>query len=153
MKKIKKLLENVMYDDASTKTSKPTKSSLKIEDGCGFSKEANKHLIAFADFCKIGLDLPDLPPIQIISKRIDGMTTGAYDPDTHTIYVLGLKRALPDIMLTLAHELTHYRQRLQDKIKSSKRDWALEGEADAEAGKMVYTYAHDTEDNMKIYDV
>jgi predicted PurR-regulated permease PerM len=25
--------------------------------------------------------------------------------------------------------------------------------ADAEAGKMVYTYAHDTEDNMKIYDV
>jgi hypothetical protein len=65
---------------------------------------------------------------------------------------LGGGRALVDMMRTLAHELTHYRQRLQNKIKSTKRDWDLEGEADTEAGKLVFTYAHAVEENMAVYD-
>jgi Zn-dependent peptidase ImmA (M78 family) len=100
-----------------------------------------------------GLGIPNLPQIEIVAQRIGGMTTGAYDPATHKILVLGGSRALADVLRTLAHELTHYRQRLQNKIKSTKRDWEIEGEADAEAGKMVYTYAHTVPENMAIYDL
>lgn len=127
-------------------------SQITIDDGCGFGEEIWKHIHEYANFCKEHLGLPDLPRIRIVATREGGMTTGAYDPKSHAILVLGKGRALPDIMRTLAHELTHYRQRLQNKIKSFKRDWNLEGEADAEAGKMVYTYAHASPENMGIYE-
>jgi hypothetical protein len=127
-------------------------SQLSIDEGCGFGEEAWKHVNDFAEFCKENLGLPNLPKIRIVATREGGMTTGAYDPKTHMILVYGKGRALVDVLRTLAHELTHYRQRLQDKIKSFKRDWDLEGEADAEAGKMVYTYAHASEENMGIYE-
>lgn len=113
----------------------------------------NFYLNEFAGFCCKHLGIPKLPPIRIVATREGGMTTGAYDPATHQILVYGKGRALVDILRTLAHELTHYRQRLQDKIKSTKRDWNLEGEADGEAGKMVFNFAHSTPTNMKIYEL
>jgi hypothetical protein len=125
---------------------------LQIDPNCGYPDEARMHANDFTIFCMQQLGLPDLPRIRILAVREGGMTTGAYDPRTHEIMVLGGGRALVDMMRTLAHELTHYRQRLQNKIKSTKRDWDLEGEADAEAGKMVFTYAHAVEENMAVYD-
>ena len=127
--------------------------ALEINPECGYSDDARMHANGFATYCKQNLGLPNLPKIIVLAVRLPGMTTGAFDPKDDIIYVLGGGRALVDMLRTLAHELTHYRQRLQDKIKSTKRDWNLEGEADAEAGKMVFTYAHATPDNNIIYEL
>lgn len=128
-------------------------SNISVDENCGWGEEAWFHLSEFCDFCKQNLGLPKIPNIRIVSVREGGMTTGAFDPATDMILVYGLDRAVVDVFRTLAHELTHYRQRLQNKIQSTKRDWELEGEADAEAGKMVYTYAHATPENMGIYEL
>jgi hypothetical protein len=124
-----------------------------IDGGCDFTADKHTHFDAFCEWCKEKLDLPNLPKIHILDNRNSGITTGGYNPNTHEIQVYGKGRALIDILRTLAHELTHYRQRLQDRIKSSERDWNLESEADTEAGKMVYTYAHSSREAMAVYDV
>lgn len=126
---------------------------LQIDAGCGYGDEARMHANDFAIFCMQQLGLEQLPSILIVATREGGMTTGAFNPANDQIMVLGGGRALVDMLRTLAHELTHYRQRLQNKIKSTERDWDLEGEADAEAGKMVYTYAHAVPENMAIYEL
>lgn len=127
--------------------------SLEIDAECQYSDEARMHANDFAEFCKEQLAIPNLPKISIVANRVGQMTTGAFDPSNDMIIVLGGGRALVDVLRTLAHELTHYRQRIQNKIKSTKRDWNLEGEADAEAGKAVYMYAHAVPENMAIYEL
>lgn len=146
-------LQNDVAEQPPVEQISDPETSLSIDEGCGLSEEAWQHLNAFAQFCQENLGLPNLPNVHIVATREGGMTTGAYDPQSHEILVYGKNRALVDIMRTLAHELTHYRQRLQDKIKSAKRDWNLEGEADAEAGKMVYTYTHSAPENMGVYEL
>lgn len=125
---------------------------LQIDGECGYNDEARMHANDFAVFCQQQLGLEKLPTIKILGSRVGEMTTGAFNPATDEIMVLGGGRALVDMMRTLAHELTHYRQRIQNKIVSTKRDWNLEGEADTMAGKIVYTYAHAVSENMAIYD-
>jgi len=93
---------------------------LKIDENCGWSNEGYFHANNFALWCQKNLGLQKLPHIKIVSHREGGMTTGAFDPSNDTIIVLGGGRALVDVMRTLAHELTHYRQRLQNRIKSTK---------------------------------
>ena len=128
-------------------------SNISIDEGCGFGESHWKFVNEFANYCKQNLGLPDVPSIKIVDNRQGGMTTGAYDPQTHGILILGKGRALVDVLRTLAHELTHYRQRLKNQIKSDKRDWNIEGEADAEAGKMVFTFAHSDPSRLGIYEI
>jgi hypothetical protein len=128
-------------------------SQITIDEACGWGEQSWHHVNEFAKWCQENLGLPNIPRIKIVGEREGGMTTGAYDPQTDTISAYGSQRALVDVLRTLAHELTHYRQRLQNRIKSTQRDWDLEGEADAEAGKMVYTYAHANPQNMSIYEL
>jgi hypothetical protein len=127
--------------------------NLKIDEECGLPQEAWYFMGDFIAWCQQHLKLENVPKIHICSNRENGMTTGAYDPQSSQIFVYGKGRALVDIMRTLAHELSHHNQRLQDRIKSTKRDWNLEGEADANAGKMVFTFAHSQPQRMKIYDI
>ncbi len=120
---------------------------------CDYSDDAKMHVNDFAVFCQKQLGLPTLPTIKIVAIREGGMTTGAFNTVTDEILVYGNKRALVDVLRTLAHELTHYLQRIEKRIKSSKRDWEIEGEADAQAGKLVYTYAHMDIKNKAIYEL
>lgn len=128
-------------------------SNINVDAECQWGDEKWHHLIEFSNWCRRNLELPDLPSIRIVASRENGMTTGAFNPATNEISVYGTNRALVDILRTLAHELTHYQQRLNDKIKTMERDWTIEGEADAAAGKMVYTYAHASPQNMGIYEL
>jgi len=123
-----------------------------VDSNIGFVSEHIFFLENFSEFCQEQLGLPQLPKIRICGTREGGMTTGAFIPSKDEILVYGKDRALVDILRTLGHELTHYRQRLNGQIKSTERDWDLESEADTEAGKLVYNFAHSSDENMKIYD-
>lgn len=125
---------------------------LSIEDGC--NQSYYEYINQFLSFAKQHLQLDEFPSqIIIVAQRYHGLTTGAFFPSEKKIFIYGKNRALVDIIRTLAHELTHFRQLLQNKIKSAERDWNLEAEADIEAGKMVYTFARVNDQNMIIYDL
>jgi hypothetical protein len=126
---------------------------IQIDADCGYCDNARMHANNYAVFCMKQLGLTQLPKIRIVLAREGGMTTGSFNLTNNEILVLGGRRALVDVLRTLAHELTHYRQSLQKKITSNERNWDLEGEADTEAGKMVFMYTHAIPENMIIYEL
>jgi Zn-dependent peptidase ImmA (M78 family) len=60
-------------------------------------------------------------------------------PQNKTIRVVGANRNLADILRTLAHELTHYKQLIENRIKpnSGKTGSTEENEANAMAGELL----------------
>jgi Zn-dependent peptidase ImmA (M78 family) len=75
-------------------------------------------LEAFLPFVKDELELEQLPKIKLKKEITDisQPTFGYYDTDTKTVY-LGLSNRHPlDIIRTLAHELVHYRQDINNEL-------------------------------------
>ena len=70
-------------------------------------------------------------------------TFGQYVPDERTIYLVTGGRHPVDVLRTLAHELTHHRQDLEDNLPLSagKTGTDQENEANANAGIMMRDFA------------
>ncbi|MFW6130886.1 MAG: hypothetical protein ACOC56_06830 [Atribacterota bacterium] len=107
-------------------------------------------------YIKNYLNIPSFPTIIFTDDRsIAEMTTGSYIPDEDTLYVYIKNRALCDYLKTLAHELTHYKQHIENRIPENLngRDENLEAEANIEAGNIIYDFAHLDDKNQKIYEL
>ena len=93
-------------------------------------------LSAFLPFCMKSLELDQLPKIKL-AKRIDAgpqPTFGMFDPDASTI-TLGISNRHPlDIVRTLAHELVHYRQAVEDRLNDESGTTGSDEENEANAG-------------------
>ena len=93
-------------------------------------------LSAFLPFCMKSLELDQLPKIKLV-KRIDAgpqPTFGMFDPDASTI-TLGISNRHPlDIVRTLAHELVHYRQAVEDRLNDESGTTGSDEENEANAG-------------------
>jgi len=86
------------------------------------------------ELCKQELELEDVPPIEIISDRdtIDGQSSfGIFDG---SIKVISKNRHPMDVMRTLAHELVHWKQRMQGEPMSGEDGSPTENAANAIAG-------------------
>lgn len=84
--------------------------------------------------CKHELELEELPPIQIITDRdtIDGQTSfGIFDG---AIRVIAKNRHPMDVMRTLAHEIVHWKQRMEGEVMSGEDGSSTENAANAIAG-------------------
>lgn len=94
----------------------------------------------FLLFCKERLGLKKLPKIRWYSDKDNvgnGQPTfGSFDHEDQTISLVITNRHPLDIMRTLAHELCHYRQYLQNKLNNASGETGSpqENEANAEAG-------------------
>lgn len=68
--------------------------------------------------------------------------TGRFSEADNTLYVYTHNRNLIDILRTVAHELTHYRQGQQGKLKGNQAypGSPAEQEADAVAGYLIKIY-------------
>lgn len=94
----------------------------------------------FVHFASKYLKLEKLPKIRLVSGDLSHNihSMGHYVDDTHTVEVETKDRHVMDILRTLAHELTHYRQheRLGKKMPASagRTGSDYENEAHAEAG-------------------
>jgi len=99
----------------------------------------------FVKFCVKHLGIKKLPKIRLIP--VIGMsehpTFGTFDPNTNTISVATDGRHIMDIMRTLAHELTHHKQREENRIKpdSGETGSEIENEANAQAGVLMRDFA------------
>lgn len=102
----------------------------------------------FASHCMKELGLRG--PIHVkLSKKQTGMATaGYYNPETNTIFVATHNRATADIMRTLAHELTHARQKQNGAVFPSDDEGLqpLEDEANTMSGRLVRFYGRANRD-------
>lgn len=97
----------------------------------------------FSLFAKDHLGLKEMPEIELVNERQNGMTTACYDTKNKTIKILRKNRALFDICRSIAHELVHRAQheRVQDgSLIDGKAGSKDENEANAVAGEIVRLY-------------
>jgi len=84
------------------------------------------------------LELKDLPPIEILDEPVT-TSFGGYDHDSQSIKLVVGGRHPVDVMRTLAHELVHYKQDIEGRLKygDGEDGSPAENEANAEAGVVM----------------
>jgi len=105
----------------------------------------------FAKHCIHELGIKGHIKIHLSTKPTGMPTAGYYNPEDDTIYVAVNNRAMADIMRTLSHELTHYRQKQQGILFPNDDEGLqpLEDEANVMSGRLVRFYGRK---NRFIYD-
>jgi Zn-dependent peptidase ImmA (M78 family) len=97
----------------------------------------------FLKFAKEYLNLSKLPKIQFKETATEVNSFGYYDVKTDQIVIATSNRHPMDIFRTLAHELTHHSQRINNKInnKSGETGSPQENEANAKAGMLMREFS------------
>ena len=109
------------------------------------SDEAKQKLNSFTNFVKDQLELNSVPTISIQNGRGELKTTANYDytKKNKIIKINAHKRALVDIMRSLAHEMVHHKQweRGELEVKPPDIGGKIEDEANAVAGQYIKMYS------------
>lgn len=123
-----------------------------IDRALRYSQKEHDLIVKFLELVKTNLDLETLPVLNILNKRKDGMTYGAFVPSTESVDVYGKNRGLADVLRTIAHEYTHYKQKVDGRIPENlqHRDHELESDANTKAGDLVYMFGLE---NPQIYEL
>ena len=94
--------------------------------------------------------------IYVVSSRkpYKISTTAVYLVNQNSCYVYGKNRALPDVMRSIAHEMTHMMQDQTGLIIGKIRDAGgfHEDQANARAGELLKLFVAKNDQNKKIYE-
>jgi hypothetical protein len=87
--------------------------------------------------CKHELNLDNLPPINLVDEDAvgGGKSFGVFDGDTIQVVTKG--RHPMDVMRTLAHELVHWKQRIEGMELDGSDGSETENQANAMAGVIM----------------
>lgn len=118
-------------------------SKLRLENKSSLNKEL---VDEFIQACMDELDLNELPKITFSNnskEAIDMGSWGGYQPGRKSIYIVIAKRHPADVFRTLAHELVHYKQDLEGRLKpdSGKTGSEDENEANSKAAVIMRNFA------------
>ena len=98
----------------------------------------------FVKFCQRHLKLTNLPKIDLTNDKSKTTTYAHNDIANDEIVVYMGNRSLGDVMRSLAHELVHYEQKQNGKLKHDGSDGVtgsdIENEANAVAGVIMREY-------------
>lgn len=99
----------------------------------------------FLEFAKKELNLSKLPNIQLIKNHISTKQTNSfasYSPSEKIIQVFVKNRHVMDILRSMAHELVHYKQDIEERLRpdSGKTGSVEENEANSLAGQLMRKY-------------
>ncbi len=88
----------------------------------------------FFEMCKEELELDELPPIELVSDQptVEGSSFGVFTDEG--LKVVTMNRHPMDVFRTLAHELTHWKQRLIGLPMDGSDGSDTENQANATAG-------------------
>jgi hypothetical protein len=88
----------------------------------------------FFKMCKQELEIDELPPIEFVSDRptVEGSSFGVFTDGG--LQVVTMNRHPMDVMRTLAHELTHWKQRVEGYDMDGNDGSDTENQANAVAG-------------------
>ena len=95
------------------------------------------------------LELTDIPDIQLIAQATEA-SFGGYNPETKSIHVVTAGRHPNDVLRTIAHELTHYKQDLEGQVNDNSGETGSdqENEANAVAGIIMRNFNQSNPDNL-----
>jgi Zn-dependent peptidase ImmA (M78 family) len=109
----------------------------------------------FLPFCAKRLQLTQLPKIEIVDDNgysKEYKSFGGYSPDKKSIVLAIQDRHIADVLRTLAHELTHYKQDMEGNLEdpsAGETGSDQENEANSQAGIIMRDFGRA---NPKIYE-
>jgi len=110
----------------------------------------------FINFCADNLPIKGEFKVYVIDdrKKHGISTTAAYHRGENLIKIYGKKRALVDILRSIAHELTHLMQDENNLLVGTIQDAGgpIEDEANAKAGELIKLFAKSDPGRKKIYE-
>lgn len=114
--------------------------------------EIVRHFMEFADD-RLNMN-GDMPKVKLSFDETDAQTRksfGNYNPEAKEILVVAANRNLGDMLRTLAHELVHYKQDKEGRIKpnSGETGSTEENEANSLAGVLMREFG---KNNPIIYE-
>ena len=109
------------------------------------------HINEFLIYCKQYLNLNKLPKIQLKNDAewsIQNKSFGGYIPGTSSMVVNIYNRHQVDVFRTIAHELIHYKQDLENRLYDGAGETGseIENEANSEAGIILRNFAKSNPD-------
>lgn len=108
----------------------------------------------FIEFGKSELSLSDDFKIELVDDSDTIKTLANYDVDSSTIKIKTKNRAVPDIIRSIAHEMTHHKQNVKGDLRGNdvedKAGSPWEDEANAKSGYLVRVFG---EMNPEIYNL
>ena len=95
-----------------------------------------------ANELNLGNDVPDIVISDDESEAENMKSFGKYTPDLNEIRIVIINRNLADVLRTLAHELVHCKQRIDNKLNNDSNitGSSEENEANAIAGILMRNY-------------
>lgn len=121
------------------------------------TKNVQEHVDDFVSFACDYLDI-ECPEITLYNDKklaTENKSFGGYHPSTQEIKVNIAERHRADVFRTLAHELVHYKQHLDDRLDEDSGNTGSdqENEANAIAGIIMRNYARANEKLFEGYDL
>ena len=108
-------------------------------------EEADLRAVAdFVNFAKEFLGITDDIKIKLAFERTSDLKTTAYYSMLGELVVYAKDRAIIDICRSIAHELVHHKQNLEERLVNAVKDGEdgspIENEANAVAGVIIRKY-------------
>lgn len=109
----------------------------------------------FMAYCKGYLKLKSLPPLTLSFDNMaaENMRSfGGYNPNTKSIQINIANRHQADVFRTLAHELCHYKQDIQNRLEpnSGMTGHPHENEANSHAAIIMRNFAHSNPEMFRV---
>jgi len=143
----------------SWKESQSSKKDLYNCHNCGYDNNPKKNLneaivrndeidarviAGFVNFAKDFLNIDDDIKVALAFERTPDLKTTAYYDLSGFIKVYAKDRAIIDVCRSIAHELVHHKQNIEDRLKNAAADGEdgspIENEANAIAGVIIRKY-------------
>jgi len=129
---------------------------LYIDNHLNIDNDKSKLLGEFCLFCANKLPIIGNFTIKLVSERKPHgvITTAAYEPGRGICTVYSKNRAIPDVMRSIAHEMTHMMQDQLGLINGPIRDAGgfHEDQANARAGELLKRFVKEKKDRNVIYE-
>ncbi len=129
---------------------------LYVDKNLNLDKQKEKILGDFCVFCANHLPIEGSFKICVVSRRepYGISTTAVYHVNKNKCFIYGKNRALPDIMRSIAHEMTHMMQDQTGLLVGNIRDAGgfHEDQANARAGELIKRFVKGRKDRDIIYE-
>lgn len=129
---------------------------LYVDKNLGIDPEKTRLVGEFCLFCADMLPVEGDFKIYLVSERspYNISTTAVFNMEDQCCYIYGKNRAVPDIMRSIAHEMTHMMQDQTGLIRGPIRDAGgfHEDQANAKAGELLKLFAKSSPGRERIYE-
>ena len=130
---------------------------LYVDPDLDIDRNKSRIIGEFCLFCADKLPIEGKFSIYLVGerKKYGIATTAAYLVGNNCCYIYSKNRAIPDVMRSIAHEMTHMMQEQIGLINGPIRDAGgfHEDQANARAGELLKRFVGEKSDRKNIYEV